>query len=95
MLLYKRQLASSNGTANRLVYSRPNHERYAKTKMGEADKFASDAVGHPFPNLYQSSLHRYVTLIPYMHSFNTTPGLIYSVIAPLILLFSSVTFGLL
>ncbi|KAK3169310.1 hypothetical protein OEA41_008693 [Lepraria neglecta] len=53
-----RQFASSNGTTNRLVYSRPNQERHAETEMGEANKFASDAVGHPFPNLYQPRLHR-------------------------------------
>ena len=58
MLLGKRKFHSSSGTTNRLVYSRPNHKYYAETEMGKADSFASDAVGHPFPNLYQSSLHR-------------------------------------
>ncbi len=58
MLLGKRKFDSSSGTTNRLIYSRPNHEYYAETEMGKADSFASDAVGHPFPNLYQSSLHR-------------------------------------
>ena len=58
MLLNKRKFSSSSGTTNRLVYSCPNYEHYAEGGMGEAERFASDAVGHPFPNLYQSSLHR-------------------------------------
>ncbi len=58
MLLGKRKFDSSSGTTNRLVYSRLNHEYYAETEMRKADSFASDAVGHSFPNLYQSSLHR-------------------------------------
>jgi len=52
MLLSERKLASSNRTTDRLVYSRANQERHAETEMGGADEFASDAVGHPFPNLY-------------------------------------------
>ncbi len=66
MLLSERKFASLNKPINRLVYSRPNQEPHAETEMGEADKFASDAVGHPFPSLYQSRLHRLVTLVTYM-----------------------------
>ena len=63
--------------------------------MEEADELASDAVGYSIPDLYQSRLHRYVTLIMCASSLNSVSGLIYSVIAPLILFFSTITFGLL
>lgn len=58
ILLTKRKFASSGGTTNRLVYSCLICEHYAEGGIGEAERFALDAVGHPFPNLYQSSLYR-------------------------------------
>ena len=94
MLLSKRKFASLSRTTNRLVYSRPYGEYYAEREMGEAERFTSNIVGHPFLNLYQSSLYRYISLTPYTYRINIMPGLIYLVIAPLILLFSSVIFGL-
>jgi len=58
MLLDKRKFNSSSETTNQLIYSRPNHEYYVETEMRKANSFALDAMGHSFPNLYQSSLHQ-------------------------------------
>ena len=94
MLLSKRKFASSSGTIDRLVYTRPIYEFTPRQKWEKQTDLPQMQWGTLFSVFTHLACIGKPPLCQICGDINTMPGLIYSVMAPLILMFSSVTFGL-